>query len=292
MHFTGTVYRNPYWPTFPLLQITQGCTHNACKFCTMYRDVDFQMQPMEWIEEDLKELAQITPQASTIQLLSANPLALSYEKLKPILERIHRYLPKMETVYASTRVTDIRNKSVEQLKLLKELGIKEISLGVESGDDWTLKRINKGYEAKDILEQCHKLEQAGIRYWMTFLNGVAGKEHSHQHAVHSAEIFNQCKPMLVGTGALTLFPGTPLLEEAQQGEFEPLSEKEMLIELRTFLEHLTCDCALNTHHTSGIHLSGNDFLGRKEKILQALTHQIEHGDMDRLEMIRKFKRTL
>ena len=54
MHFTDTVYRNPYWPTFPLLQITQGCTHNRCKFCTMYRNVDFRMQPMEWIEEDLK----------------------------------------------------------------------------------------------------------------------------------------------------------------------------------------------------------------------------------------------
>ena len=33
MHFSGTVYRNPYWETFPLLQITQGCTHNKCTFC-------------------------------------------------------------------------------------------------------------------------------------------------------------------------------------------------------------------------------------------------------------------
>ena len=41
MHFTGTVYRNPYWPTWPLLEITQGCTHNRCKFCTMYKDVPF-----------------------------------------------------------------------------------------------------------------------------------------------------------------------------------------------------------------------------------------------------------
>ena len=56
MHFTDPVYRNPYWPTWPLIQITQGCTHNSCKFCTMYRDVPFRMQPMEWLEEDLKEL--------------------------------------------------------------------------------------------------------------------------------------------------------------------------------------------------------------------------------------------
>jgi hypothetical protein len=96
-----------------------------------------------------------------------------------------------------------------KLRRLKEIGVNEISLGVESGDDWTLQRINKGYTSQDILLQSQKLEEAGIQYWMTFLNGVAGREHSHEHAVNSAKIYNQCKPMLVGTGGLTLFPGTP-----------------------------------------------------------------------------------
>ena len=293
MHFTGTVYRNPYWPTFPLLQITQGCTHNSCKFCTMYWDVKFQMQPLEWVEEDLRELAEIAPDAKTIQLLSANPLALSYDRLLPYLELIRKYLPKIEYVYAATRVTDIRNKTVEQLKSMKEMGVREISLGVESGDDWTLERINKGYHAADIIEQCHKLDEAGVAYWMTFLNGVAGKEHSRDHAVHSAEVFSQCHPMLVGTGGLTLFPGTPLLEEAQRGEFTPLSEKEMLEELRLFVENLTCDCTFITHHTvAGQNLTGPNFLQRKDKIIAALDHEIKHGDMDRMAAIRRNKRTL
>ena len=293
MHFTGTVYRNPYWETFPLLQITQGCTHNKCKFCTMYRDVPFKVQPMEWIEEDLKEIAKVAPDARTIQLLSANPLAMTYDKLAPILEMINKYIPKMEYIYASTRVTDIRNKTVEQLKSLKEMGLREISLGIESGDDWTLERINKGYTSADILEQCHKLEDAGIDYWMTFLNGVAGSEHSHDHAVNSAKIFSRCKPMVVGTGGLTLFPGTELLEEAHRGEFTPLSEKEMLIELKTFVENLTCDCSFITHHTvSGKNLTGPDFLKRKRSIIAALEHEIQHGDMDALAAIRRSKRTL
>ena len=293
MHFTGTIYRNPYWPTYPLLEITQGCTHNRCKFCTMYRDVPFRMSPMEWIEEDLREIVQYDPHAKTIQLLSANPLALSYDRLVPVFEMIHRYLPEIEYIYASTRVTDIRNKTVEQLKNLKDLGLQEISLGVESGDDWTLERINTGYQAEDILEQCHKLEDAGIRYWMTFLNGVAGREHSHDHAVNSAKIFSQCKPMLVGTGGLTLFPGTPLLEEAKKGEFDPLSEKEMLEELKTFVENLTCDCSFITHHTvSGKNLTGPDFLKRKAQIVAALDHEIRHGDLDRMAALRHNKRTL
>ena len=293
MHFTDTVYRNPYWPTFPLLQITQGCTHNGCKFCTMYKDVPFSLQPMEWIEEDLKELAEVVPDATTIQLLSANPLCMTYDKLAPILEMINKYLPKVEYIYAATRVTDICSKTVDQLKSLKEMGLREISLGVESGDDRTLERINKGYRSEDIIEQCGKLKEAGIDFWMTFLNGVAGKEHSIDHALNSAKIFSQCKPMLVGTGGLTLFPGTPLLEEARRGEFTPLSEKEMLEELKLFVENLTCDCSFITHHTiSGVNLTGPNFLARKEQIIAALDREIRHGDMDAMAAIRRRKKSL
>ena len=293
MHFTEPVYRNPYWPTFPLLQVTQGCTHNRCKFCTMYKGVRFCMQPLEWIEEDLRELSARVPEARTIQLLSANPLVLAYDKLSHILEMINKYLPKMEMIYTQGRVSDLRNKTAEQMKNLKAMGMREISLGVESGDDWTLDRINKGYNSSDILEQCHKLEEAGVDYWVTFLNGVAGKEHSIQHAVKSAEIFNQCRPKLVGTGGLTLFPGTPLLEEAERGEFTPLTEKEMLIELKTFAENLTGDCDFITHHTiSGVNLTGANFQARKKSIIAALEHEIQYGDLEGMALIRRGKRTL
>ena len=151
MHFTGTVYRNPYWPTWPLLEITQGCTHNRCKFCTMYKGIPFRMQPLEDIEADAAEIASVMPDARTIQLLSANPLAMSFENLMPRQQIIKKHLPKLEHMYTATRVSDLKNKTVEQLKALRDIGLNEISLGVESGDDRTLQRINKGYSSTDIL---------------------------------------------------------------------------------------------------------------------------------------------
>lgn len=293
MHFTEPVYRNPYWPTWPLLEVTAGCTHNRCKFCTMYKSVRFGVTPMAQIEEDLAEVAHLTPDARTIQLLSANPLALSYDKMAPILQKINEYLPKIEHVYAAGRVTDIRNKTVDQLRSLRDLGLNEISMGTESGNDWTLERVRKGYHAADILEQCAKLDEAGIAYWHTFLNGVAGRSHSRVHALDSARVFSQTNPMLVGTGGLTLFPGTPLLEEAGRKEFDPLSECEMLEELLLFVENLECDCIFITHHTiGGTNLTSPDFLNRKEEIVATLRHQLEHGDLDRMARIRASKTTL
>ena len=89
MHYTGTVYRNPYEPTSPLLEITQGCSHNRCKFCNMYSDVKFKPSPMEWIEEDVKEIASSYPETSGLQLLSADPFVLSFERLNEICDLIH-----------------------------------------------------------------------------------------------------------------------------------------------------------------------------------------------------------
>ncbi|MCR4676553.1 MAG: hypothetical protein K5634_04920, partial [Sphaerochaetaceae bacterium] len=138
----------------------------------------------------------------------------------------------------------------------------------------------------------HKLEEAGIDYWMTFLNGVAGRSHSREHAINSAKIFSSCKPMLVGTGGLTLFPGTPLLEEAQRGEFDPLTEREMLEELKLFAENLECDCYFMTHHTISRNLSGPDFLKRKKKILETLDRTLKYDDMEALSEIRRNKTSL
>ncbi len=98
-------------------------------------------------------------------------------------------------------------------------------------------------------------------------------------------------PIVVGSGSLTLFPGTPLLDEAQKGEFDPLDERDRLIEMKLFLEHLTCDAQLITHHTFASNLSGS-FLENKESILKKLDYEIAHCDEAKLSRIRSMKRTL
>ena len=291
MHYTEPVYRNPYWPSSPLLEITRGCSYNKCKFCTMYKGVKFGPAPLDEVEEDIKEIARLFPDATRIQLLSADPFCLPHKHLKEVLELINRYLPNIQTVTAHARVTNVMNKTVEQLKELKELKLNEISLGTESGDDWTLERINKGYRAKDIVEQCAKLDEAGIAYWHTFLNGVAGRSHSKEHAINSAKIYNQTNPIVVGTGGLTLFPDVELGIEAKRGEFDPLTEREMMEELYLFLDNLEVGERFITHHTSGANLTGK-FLDIKPQVLARLRQQIDSLDEDYAALCRSMKTSL
>ncbi len=247
---------------------------------------------MEWVEEDVKEIASMYPETSRIQLLSADPFVLSFERLNKICDLIHKYLPNIEIMTMAARVENISDKRVEELKILKDKGIAEVNIGAESGDDETLKRVNKGYRGKDILEQCEKLNQAGIDYWLTFLNGVGGVELSQAHALNSAKIFSSANPTVVGTGGLVLFEGTGLLAQYKKGIFHPLSEKGLMEELKIFIENLDFDGRFITHHTISMNLNNVNFRQNKEKILQNLQKGIENLDMDKLTQIRNNKRGL
>ncbi|MDO5810585.1 MAG: radical SAM protein [Methanobrevibacter sp.] len=292
MHYTGTVYRNPYEPPSPLLEITQGCSHNKCKFCNMYSDVKFQPSPMEWIEEDIKEIASVYPRIDRLQLLSADSFVLSFERLDEICDLIHEHLPNVKIMTMAARVDNIRDKTVDELEILKSKGIVELNLGAESGDDETLKSVKKGYTGEDILEQCEKLDEAGIDYWLTFLNGAGGVELSRQHAINSAKIFSQANPTVVGTGGLVLFEGTGLAALYKRGKFNPLSEKGLMEELKIFIENLDFDGRFITHHTISMDLNNKNFKDNKEKILKNIQYGIDNLNMDRLTEIRNNKRTL
>ena len=136
------------------------------------------------------------------------------------------------------RISDIKSKTVEELKNLRHLGFDSISIGTESGDDDTLAVMNKGYTANDIIEQCKKLEEANIRYNLVYLTGLAGKGQGEQNAINTANVFNQLHPFTINFVSLTVFPESELYEEIQRGNFIEATEHERLLELRTFISKL------------------------------------------------------
>lgn len=291
MHYPRNIYRPPYEANTPLLQVTGGCSHNSCKFCSMYKDAQFRVSPMEEVEEDLAEIRRYYPNADRIYLLDADPFVLSFDKLKVIALKIKEYLPKCETISMYARISNIKTKTIQQLRELRSLGINDLYLGPESGDDETLRKMNKKLTAQEIVEQCKKLEEAEIRYVVSYLNGLAGPERGEIHAIESAKVFNQLKPTYTGSGSLTLFPGTELYEAAQRGEFIESSELERTKELKTFIEHLDTDTYILTHHTSAVSIGGK-FPEKKQEMLDSLQHVIEHFDEEKYRNRRENKRTL
>lgn len=253
MHYTGTIYRPPFEARSLLLQVTTGCSHNRCSFCTMYRDEPFRVEPLEQIEEDLAEARQYVPNVTRVFLENGDPFALSADRLEQIAVMIHAYLPRVETIAMYASIKNVIGKSDEELRRLRNLGINELNIGVESGLDEALVYMNKGYTSDQAKYELNRLKSAGIDYGANIILGCAGPERRHENAAATAALLNETKPFLIFTGTIHSDPGCPLYEDIQNGRFvestfgEYLDEEEELLKL---LE-LT-DCYLFGLHPSNI----------------------------------------
>ena len=241
LHFDGPVWRPPYEATSQLLQVTAGCTWHRCKFCTLYGKQKFRMSPMDEIESDLKVINRIQPRAHRVFLTGANPFVLTSSRLLDIALLIRKYVGERHpTIGCFARITDITKKTLDELRELHHLGFDHLTIGVESGDSETLSMVNKGYQSGEIIEQCMKLEAAGIRYNLFYLVGLAGKGQGERNATRSAAVFNQLHPISIGLLSLTLLPESQLYKERKEGLYQEATEHERLDEMMTLISKLTC----------------------------------------------------
>lgn len=305
MHFHGTIWRPPYEAESLLLQATAGCTHHACKFCTLYEDLPFRfrMSPLEEIEADLREaqlwgtdpMAMLSarlqglprPQGPRrVFLVGANPFVLLPRRLEEIAELVRRYLPTVESIGCFARVTDVGLKSGEELRRLRTLGYDGLTVGVETGDDRALAFMNKGYQARDIVEQAARLDEAGISYSFFYLAGISGAGRGAEGALRSAEAFNQTRPKRIGSSMLTVFPSSGLYQEIQAGNWKEESELEKLGELKTLVEHLSVPTRFETEGASNLVLVRGDLPEDRERLMGYLENLIAGADEEALRAYR------
>lgn len=292
MHFTGRTWRPPYEASSFIVQVTSGCTHNKCKFCSLYKNECFRMSPLQEFKEDLEELAKYQPTARRIFLTGANPFCMSYENLEERAYLIHDYFAECQTIAMFSSIRDIKNKKVWQLRRLRALGINGLSIGTESGDDSTLLLANKGYTAKELIEQCRKLDEAGIEYYFVYMTGLAGKGNGYRNAVNSAKVFSKVNPHFISVDSLTLFPDTELYQMAQEGKFIPAGEKERLEELQVFIQYLNIKTHLLANSTSNFYPTTAFLPKEKEKVLSELQYIIDTVSEEEMQAYRKNLRSL
>ena len=287
MHFASSVVRPPFEAGCEFLQITSGCSHNRCKFCTFYKDARFAVSPWDEIESDLDELA-ASPWRyyDRIWLQGADSFVLPYDRLMRVAEMIYSKLPWVKSIGAFARVTNFRNKTEEQLRELAAAGYSRLTVGVETGDDLLLSRMNKGYASAEVLEQMSKVDAAGLTWVGQFVNGLGGRGYGDRSAVETARIYNRLHPMMIYTASLTLFEDTPLHADVLAGDFTEATEAERLRELQEFISRLECDTIFKCEHVSmPVKIAGRVPRDR-ESMVSALGEAIEASADGRFERYR------
>lgn len=233
------LYRPPSEAYSLILQITLGCSHNGCVFCGMYQSKKFHLKSMEEVKREMDLFATRYASIDKIFLADGNALTAPTDFLVEILDYIKLRFPKCQRVSCYATHIDIRKKSLEELQLLASKGLNLLYLGVESGDNETLKFIRKGVTAEEMIALSYKVKEANMKLSATFILGINGQEKDNtQHAIKTGELISKMHLDYVGLLTLRLEEGSRLTQMAEEGKYSIVGIEEVVRELKLILENI------------------------------------------------------
>jgi len=268
MHYEGTCIRPPSEAFSILLQVTLGCSHNKCTFCVTYKDKRFTIKDDKIILSDILFASKYMKRQDRVFLMDGDALIIPQKRLMWILHRIKEHLPWVRRVGAYANAKSIRMKTHDDLAELRKNGLGILYLGVESGDEETLKKINKGTSAQNLIHMGRKVKEAGIKLSVTVLLGIAGTGRSLEHARATGALLSAMDPNYVGALTVMLIPGTPLHEDFRKGNFRLPDEKGFLLELREMIAstNLSMGLFFSNHASNYLPLRARLPKGKKEAL--------------------------
>ena len=274
------LYRPPSEARSLILQATLGCSHNGCAFCYMYKDKRFRVKPEEQFLEEIEVAAAAYPDSRRIFLADGDAMVLSTERLERILDRLSDSFTQLQRVTAYANPANLLNKTVDELRGLKEKGLSILYYGVETGDPELLVKINKGATPDEMAEGCSRASDAGIKLSVTVILGLAGKgEGSLRHARRTAELLNRIQPRYLSALTLMLGPWKESYASSMGDGFEWNSAIDDIHELRELVAGLETDkCIFRSNHASNYLALKGTLLKDKAALLDEIDRALDDPD--------------
>ena len=272
------VFRPPSEARSLILQVTNGCSWNRCTFCEMYTQPQkkFRLKPIDRIEDEIAAVARSGIPVRRVFLADGDAMTLSFRRLEEIMQLIRRHLPDIQRVSSYCLPRNLRNKSVDQLAALRELGLDLFYVGCESGDDRVLERVRKGETFASSLTALQKIKAAGARSSVMILNGLGGRRYSEQHAKNSARLMNAAQPEYLATLVVSFPMGTKRFEDGFQGEFEPLDTAGLFRELLWLLQTLELENTIfRSDHASNYLVLRGTLNRDRERLIDTVRQALE-----------------
>jgi radical SAM superfamily enzyme YgiQ (UPF0313 family) len=197
----------------------------------------------------------------TAFLQDGNSLTMKTGRLVDLLKYLKSTFPSITRITSYARSKTLMQKKPDELEAIREAGLDRLHVGLESGDDDVLKRINKGVIGDEHIKGGQKAMKAGFQlseYWMP---GLGGKSMWQNHARNTARVLSEIKPDYIRSRPLHLQPGTPLYEEYEMGELQMLSPNEQLQELKLMIDELDVTSRVCFDH------AGNYWRNRRGELL-------------------------
>lgn len=249
------LYRPPSEARSLIFQITLGCSQNSCTFCGMYKEKRFRLRELDKIKSEIDSLpAHHREHVQRVFLADGDALIYPQAGLLEILDALQQAFPRLNRVGIYASPNSLQQKSEQDLRELRAQKLRILYFGLESGDDVTLSSVRKGYTAGQMLADCRKAKDAGLKLSVTAILGLAGRERSLEHASATAAWISALSPEYFSL--LTLFYRH---NEDFFRALSPLTREGILQEALELLRHLDPQrTILRSNHISNfLNLAGS-----------------------------------
>lgn len=271
IEYIEPVFRPPSEAKSLILPVTNGCSWNRCTFCEMYTQPQkkFRARKPEDVRRDIEKAATGLGGVRRVFLADGDAMVLPTRRLLEILAELRAAFPELQRVSSYCLPRNLARKSVDELEQLREAGLKILYVGMESGDDEVLRRINKGETYDSTRSALLKIREAGLTSSVMVLNGLGGETLSRQHAISTARLCNETQPDYLSTLVVSFPQGEERFRAGFGEDFVPLGQNALFEEIRLFLEHLELEKTIfrSDHASNYLILKGT--LGRdKQRLLE------------------------
>ncbi|MFC1499191.1 radical SAM protein [Verrucomicrobiota bacterium] len=276
------VFRPPSEADSLILQIDQGCPYNRCTFCAMYKDIAYKRRNIEEIRFILENEVGSSEHVKRIFLADGDAMKRPYEELCLILELIIQKIPGLTRINSYATGSSILDKTEKELQTLRSLKLHTLYIGLESGDEETLRNVKKRETAEEMVQAVCLAQSAGLRVSVIVLLGLAGSKRSHDHAINTAKVLNQMQPRLLSFLRLVPVTGTELKRQIDAGEMDQLSEYSVIEEMRNIAENLELKkTVFRADHSSNIVPLEARLPRDKTDLLHHLNSMLNSGNLDK-----------
>jgi len=200
-----------------------GCP-NDCSFCNQKSISGKTKMPtkeevIKIIEDNLKSFKDEEAKKE-IAFFGGSFTGINIEKQKEYLEIANEYIKakKVEGIRLSTR-PDYITKDI--LKMLKKYGVKTIELGVQSTNDYILRRCDRGHTFEDVKNASKLIRRYRFNLGHQMMVGLP--ESTKLDEIRTAKDLIKLKPKMVRIYPVLVIKGTKLERELEDGEYKPLS---------------------------------------------------------------------
>ena len=281
MRYYGAVYRPPSEAYSLIVQVTYGCSHNTCAFCSMYKEKRFALRPLDEVLEDFHIARQTYRHVDKVFLADGDALVRKASELYTIVDTIRELFPECQRVTSYASPASIRIRTDEELQTLRAKGLTMVYMGLESGCDEVLKLMRKGHMSDEIVAMGQKVRRNGIALSVTAITGLGGQELREQPAIETAKAFNAMNPEYIGMLTLMVEPGTPLYDWVRDGKFQLLTQPQVLRETRLLVENLDSPGSVFRMNHASNYLVLKGTLNQDKEVMLRTIDAAEH-DLSRL----------